>query len=139
MVDEFDTQATEDVNGDGIVDESDKAPGLDAEKAKKAPTTKKKITPPAPKFPCKPDFPTLKVGDSGETVKHLQKILKGLGQLNKDVPIDGKFGPQTETAVKRFQQPTLDSDGIVGPQTWKKLCDNADFWNKHPNLAPKVS
>ena len=37
--------------------------------------------------------------------------------------IDGKFGPNTENAVKKFQQDNrLKVDGIVGPQTWGAIC-----------------
>jgi hypothetical protein len=128
------TTPTEDISGDGVVDELDIATGLDAEKAKKAPP-KKKISP-APKFLCNSNSPTLKFGSQGDTVVKLQKILKGAKHLTGS--IDGIFGPATEAAVKSFQQPNLDADGIVGHQTWKKLCDLADYWNKNPQFAPKV-
>jgi resuscitation-promoting factor RpfB len=52
----------------------------------------------------------LKRGDRGKSVRKLQAAL--------DVPVDGVFGPQTETAVKRFQKRKgLTADGIVGPDT----------------------
>jgi hypothetical protein len=36
--------------------------------------------------------------------------------------IDGRFGPNTENAVKRFQdKEKIDHDGLVGPQTWGAL------------------
>ena len=37
--------------------------------------------------------------------------------------IDGKFGPNTENAVKKFQQDNqLKVDGIAGPETWGAIC-----------------
>ncbi len=37
-------------------------------------------------------------------------------------PLDGIYGPKTEAAVKRFQSDRrLVVDGIVGPNTWRKL------------------
>ena len=45
---------------------------------------------------------------------------------NKD-GIDGKFGPKTEAAVKKFQEDVFkDSkewDGVVGPKTYDKLIE----------------
>ena len=56
----------------------------------------------------------LKKGDKGPEVARLQKIL--------NVIPDGKFGPQTEKAVMRFQlEKKLKVDGIVGTQTWHML------------------
>ena len=56
----------------------------------------------------------LKKGDKGPEVVRLQKIL--------NVIPDGKFGPQTEKAVMRFQlEKKLKVDGIVGTQTWHML------------------
>ena len=53
----------------------------------------------------------LQIGSSGSQVSQLQALLGG-------ITIDGKFGPQTQTAVKTFQaENSLKVDGIVGPQT----------------------
>jgi hypothetical protein len=45
--------------------------------------------------------------------------------LNKDgatLEVDGKYGKKTEAAVKKFQtKHHLQSDGVVGPQTWAAL------------------
>lgn len=64
-------------------------------------------------------LPTLKNGASGEDVKKLQTLLKKNGA---SLTVDGKFGPATEEAVKRFQEAHgLKADGIVGSQTWEAL------------------
>ncbi len=59
---------------------------------------------------------TLKLGNAGEEVKCLQKILGGVDN-------DGFFGPKTKNAVIFFQKnnPPLVPDGIVGPLTRNKL------------------
>lgn len=56
----------------------------------------------------------------GEDVKMLQNKLKNQGYEVGNV--DGFFGEQTLSAVKKFQQDNkLAIDGIVGPNTWKTL------------------
>lgn len=57
---------------------------------------------------------TLKLGSKGLDVKMLQ--------IKLSINADGKFGPQTRTAVMAFQLTHgLKSDGVVGPMTNKKL------------------
>jgi peptidoglycan hydrolase-like protein with peptidoglycan-binding domain len=52
-------------------------------------------------------------------VRTLQQLLRA---RNHPVAVDGIFGPNTEAAVKAFQQSKgLAADGIVGPLTWPKL------------------
>jgi peptidoglycan hydrolase-like protein with peptidoglycan-binding domain len=61
----------------------------------------------------------LKKGSSGDFVKAIQRALK--------ITADGKFGNQTEMAVRNYQKTkNLQVDGIVGKNTWKSLF-NADF------------
>jgi peptidoglycan hydrolase-like protein with peptidoglycan-binding domain len=64
--------------------------------------------------------PTLREGSKGVAVRGLQRRLIDAG-LGVD-EIDGHFGPQTEAAVRAFQERSgLEVDGIVGPQTWEHL------------------
>jgi peptidoglycan hydrolase-like protein with peptidoglycan-binding domain len=64
---------------------------------------------------------TIKLGDTGDDVKRLQRVLARSKILGFD-DVDGVFGPQTEQAVKDFQQANgLAADGVVGPLTWSKL------------------
>ena len=66
----------------------------------------------------------IRYGQSGDNVKKLQQALNDLGFDCGNV--DGKFGPNTLAAVKKFQQSSkyggaIKADGVVGPDTKKKL------------------
>lgn len=62
---------------------------------------------------------TLHKGQESGDVKILQDLL--------DIPADGKFGPQTERAVRDFQEKAgLAIDGIVGPATWALMLGEKD-------------
>jgi peptidoglycan hydrolase-like protein with peptidoglycan-binding domain len=64
-------------------------------------------------------WPVVKRGDRIFPVRPLQQLLRARGH---SVAVDGIFGPNTESAVKSFQQAHgLANDGIVGPSTWPKL------------------
>src|SRR5215212_1532513 len=55
-----------------------------------------------------------------ERVRALQRHLRAVGAAPG--PVDGRFGPQTEAAVRRFQSARgLAVDGIVGPRTARRL------------------
>lgn len=59
------------------------------------------------------------LGDHGPGVTQIQNALVAQGFK---VAVDGKFGPQTENAVKAFQKAKkIKQDGIVGPATWSRL------------------
>jgi len=72
---------------------------------------------------------TVKKGSQGSGVRLLQEILKSFGYPPYDPgPVDGDFGPNTETAVQAFQGDNfsfdgnpLVVDGIVGEKTWAAL------------------
>lgn len=69
-------------------------------------------------FQVKPVQPTgrpvIGVGDRGPDVTIVQESL--------EIPADGIFGSQTESAVKQFQTAqSLVVDGVVGEQTWQAL------------------
>ena len=71
--------------------------------------------------------PLLKKGSTGEAVEQLQKALKDLGY--EPGAVDGKFGANTEAAVKSFQNANgIAVDGIVGDITWLNI-DEADQSN----------
>lgn len=68
---------------------------------------------------------TLRYGDRGWRVVHLQCVLRSMGYPT--VAIDGVFGPNTRRAVVDFQYyiANLDPDGVVGPLTWRALLKNS--------------
>jgi hypothetical protein len=77
-------------------------------------------TPPLP--PPPPGRPTIRRGSKGDAVREVQQILNawypGLARLT----VDGDFGAKTEARVKYMQQRAgLAVDGIVGPNTWRRL------------------
>ena len=67
----------------------------------------------------KPRPELLAQGSAGEEVKRLQEELSALGYVSFP---DGKYGPNTVSAVKKFQRANgLEEDGVAGPQTIEKL------------------
>ncbi len=72
--------------------------------------------------------PVLKRGSDDPAVKDLQEALKTLGY--DPGAADGRFGAQTEAAVKAFQLAReIPADGVVGRVTWINI-DEAD--QSHP-------
>jgi len=82
---------------------------------------------------------TLKLGDQGPEVSHLQNLLKQNGYYDcPDCKVDGDFGGLTEAAVQEFQGGHIDKnkeplkpDGEVGEKTWWALMN--------PHGAPQKS
>ncbi len=69
-----------------------------------------------PKEPLPESEPAPDVPDE----KAIQRALKNLGLYGG--AIDGKIGPKTLAAVRRFQKDNdLEVDGKVGPKTWAAL------------------
>lgn len=69
------------------------------------------------------DWPLVRQGNTDEdafgAVTIIQHLLNDHGA---NVRVDGAFGPQTDGAVRQFQQSNgLGVDGIVGNQTWPAL------------------
>ncbi len=64
-------------------------------------------------------WPLVRRDDKAHPVPTLQYLLRARGHA---VTVDGDFGPETEAAVRAFQQQkNLAVDGIVGPRTWPAL------------------
>jgi peptidoglycan hydrolase-like protein with peptidoglycan-binding domain len=75
---------------------------------------------PAPSFPAATVTSVVKKGANGGEVRLLQERLKAAGF--DPGAIDGAFGPNTERAVRAFQQAKgLGVDGVVGAKTWGAL------------------
>jgi peptidoglycan hydrolase-like protein with peptidoglycan-binding domain len=67
----------------------------------------------------------LTIGSRGASVRQMQEQLNAIANVYTLVPkiaVDGAFGPQTEAAVKAFQQVFgLPANGIVDLPTWYKI------------------
>jgi peptidoglycan hydrolase-like protein with peptidoglycan-binding domain len=80
--------------------------------------------------PVNTDGATVRAGDHGTAVLHVQQRLITLGYLPHGAD-DGAFGGQTQDAVQRFQKfRKITADGVVGASTWAEL-------NKNP--APELA
>lgn len=80
----------------------------------------------------------LRRGSRGAAVQQLQQRLTTLNYYRG--PVTGVFGPQTEAAVKRFQQAhNLTADGIVGPKTLQVMQGSARVALAPSNSLPMGS
>jgi hypothetical protein len=68
----------------------------------------------------------LSIGDGGPNVAALQRALNRWGET---LTVDGRFGKQTEAAVRRYQLDhwALKTDGIAGPKTIAHLTERG-YW-----------
>lgn len=71
---------------------------------------------------CRGDADNAKSGPV-RTLQRLLRQLEYVGSNGKLLAVDGKFGSDTEAAVKRYQKNrgAKNPDGIVGAWTWNKL------------------
>jgi peptidoglycan hydrolase-like protein with peptidoglycan-binding domain len=80
---------------------------------------------PAHPAPAPAHETTLRQGDKGDAVRHLQTSLQHLGyhdEKGHKIQPDGDFGAHTRAAVERFQRAHgLPADGVVGPATKEAL------------------
>jgi peptidoglycan hydrolase-like protein with peptidoglycan-binding domain len=64
-------------------------------------------------------------GSTGDAVRGVQEEFRFRdlsGEPGRGLAVDGIFGPETEAAVRGFQQALGSTvDGIVGQQTWRAL------------------
>lgn len=64
----------------------------------------------------------LRRGTSGEDVSTIQRVINNMGLNIGTVTEDGRFGPNTEAAIRAFQRFVgLNDDGVIGPQTRLKF------------------
>ncbi|MFG1673025.1 D-Ala-D-Ala carboxypeptidase family metallohydrolase [Micromonospora sp. NPDC049282] len=79
-------------------------------------------TPPAYADGCYTWARTLSPGSSGTDVRQLQVRVAGWAGYGGIVRVDGRYGPETAAAVRRFQAAYgLRADGVAGPQTFAKI------------------
>lgn len=88
---------------------------------------------------------TYEIGDYSSCVGYIQRILNAESHSGTyygyfggyQLDVDNSFGSNTEVNVTRFQSFWhLTADGIVGPDTWNKLCFNGGYYGNHDSTAP---
>ncbi|MDG4802628.1 D-Ala-D-Ala carboxypeptidase family metallohydrolase [Micromonospora sp. WMMD980] len=94
--------------------------------------------PPAHADGCYTWTRTLASGSSGTDVRQLQIRVAGWAGYGGIVRVDGRYGPETAAAVRRFQAAYgLRADGVAGPQTFAKIyaLQDDDCTPKHFSYA----
>lgn len=72
------------------------------------------------------DYPTKRLNDQDNYVRALQTVVKY--NYSSSLANDGIFGANTETAIESWQAANgLTADGVVGRNTWNKMCDKLDY------------
>ena len=81
----------------------------------------------------------IRLGDQSDDVRRVQEILAEGGYYTG--PIDGVFGPDSEAAVRAYQEAHgLTVDGVVGPETWGNMHGDPQYPNNSTGaLGPKSS
>ncbi|UJW59234.1 peptidoglycan-binding protein [Bacillus sp. A116_S68] len=80
----------------------------------------------------------LRQGSSGAAVRELQSELKNLGYYTSTV--DGAYGPLTAEAVRKLQRDkNIAVDGIFGPQTYSKLSGTSSSSNNSTQTSTSSS
>lgn len=75
-----------------------------------------------PPLPPSSGRPTIRMGDTGDAVKSVQRTLNRWYPTLSRLSEDGIFGAATRARVIYFQgRAGLGADGIVGPKTWAAL------------------
>ena len=71
-------------------------------------------------YPLPQQRRTLRLGDSGDDVRHVQATLRN--KASQAVTVDGKFGPQTAAAVANLQRFfKLPATNVVDAATWSVI------------------
>jgi peptidoglycan hydrolase-like protein with peptidoglycan-binding domain/GH24 family phage-related lysozyme (muramidase) len=93
--------------------------------------------PPPPTPPSPPQNRLLRLTNPFTTGDDVRTLQRALAQAGIAVTTDGVFGPATDRAVRQFQASRgLVADGIVGPQTWTRLQNQAIAPTPPPTPAP---
>ena len=91
-----------------------------------------------------PQFPgtSLRVGSTGSNVRIVQEAINKLAEVTPGlwrIAADGIFGNGTRDAVMAFQRIFgLTVDGIVGPNTWRRLMEEAYMSSSGGGTTPNI-